>query len=516
MALENSNIIPNPVENRRILEADLTKGDQQILESLCDIVLEPQTEIGNIKNRINVLAALSNAQYSPTGNLPAKSHIAELVIARSLKNKNLQIIAQNQKALEIFYNQYNIICRLDRITRRRESTIRSLDRENFFQKRDLTDSREETKNLKKRLEEENKVLKECLEICGTGGEEKYKELEGKYKEKCALAKSLNVAKAKAKCEFTRDSNILGKKLDEQNVQLENNHRDNMELTILVECQVQKLKDVKSQLAKVLSEKEDLLESSARGLWKHVDTPIFMELNHLIEIYQLKQDELMSSLAAVKSSLEEAHITINRQEEEIKKVAESLPNHDEEITLLRASLDVADSTNKDLNTDLLILRQRISQDTSSSQAALRSDPSYMSSGSHADISSYIFQVLEGTPNPEGGILTTIDINKKMLTPKIILPIFRSIDAKCINLYQTSPFKRFMDTETKLIYHIMERKLIKTSRECIRCGKIIFPSIAPATKKPFRALLTDIKGTPLRQEIFCGSHLEQADSSFVEFV
>ena len=102
MALENSNIIPNPVENRRILEADLTKGDQQILESLCDIVLEPQTEIENIKNRINVLAALSNAQYSPTGNLPAKSHIAELVIARSLKNKNLQIIAQNQKALEIF------------------------------------------------------------------------------------------------------------------------------------------------------------------------------------------------------------------------------------------------------------------------------------------------------------------------------------------------------------------------------------------------------------------------------
>ena len=122
----------NQEDNLRQIDNMLTRSDEQILAAAEDTLLHPSEELAEIRSRSSFLSAITRSQYSPQGFLPARSHLLEAVFARTLKNKNLAILAQIKRATEIFDDQRTAIIRLDRISTRRYNTVRHLDFLNRF------------------------------------------------------------------------------------------------------------------------------------------------------------------------------------------------------------------------------------------------------------------------------------------------------------------------------------------------------------------------------------------------
>ena len=123
-------VFRTPQDNMIQVREVLTSGDQQILDSLGDVVLEPKEDMKEIRTRHCLLKTLAGAQLNPKGFSPSKSHITEAVVGRALKNKNLSIIVQNQRAMSIFYGQYKDLINLNRIANRRYNVINQLDNKN--------------------------------------------------------------------------------------------------------------------------------------------------------------------------------------------------------------------------------------------------------------------------------------------------------------------------------------------------------------------------------------------------
>lgn len=136
---------------------------------------------------------------------------------------------------------------------------------------------------------------------------------------------------------------------------------------------------------------------------------------------------------------------------------------------------------------------------------------------ADITMVILKALEGASLP-GREDLKIEGNFKnlMLAPEPLRYILKGVAVECQKRYGSVPLKIFIDTETKLLFHVMKNKYIKKTRRCVRCLREFIPPNAPSTSNLFRAISTTINGTPRGYDVFCKAHVVSKDHSFIEII